>query len=171
MSRPPPSSGSNRTLSLPSRRATTRLGAVLASLVEPGDVLFLEGPLGAGKTFLARAIARGLGVPSSVPVQSPTFALVHELRGRVRIVHADLYRLGDAGELPDVGLEDSMRGTVAIVEWGVRFADSISDDRLEVHLTRPIDGPRTAELRARGLRSEVLLTKLGAALAASRHPW
>jgi tRNA threonylcarbamoyladenosine biosynthesis protein TsaE len=158
-------------LDLPTRRATTRLGRALASGLAPGDVVLLEGPLGAGKTFLARAIARALGVPSATPVQSPTFALVHQLEGRVPIVHADLYRLGSAGELADLGLDESMRGAVTIVEWGLRFADAIAEDRLEVTLTRPIDGPRTATLRAFGAHMERVVENVRAALAGSGHPW
>jgi tRNA threonylcarbamoyladenosine biosynthesis protein TsaE len=158
-------------LDLPHRRSTTRLGRALASLLAPGDVVFLEGPLGAGKTFLARAIARGLGVPSSQPVQSPTFALVHQLEGRVPIVHADLYRLSTAAELPDLGLDESMRSAVTIIEWGLRLAGAIGEERLEIVLARPIDGPRTATLHARGARMQRLLENLGAALAAPGHPW
>lgn len=139
-------------LELPNRRATTRLGRALAALLVPGDVVFLEGPLGAGKTFLTRAIARGLGVPSDVPVQSPTFALVHELDGRVPIVHADLYRLGDVRELTELGLEETMRDAITLVEWGARFANDIAPAHLEIALARPIDAPRTATLRARGDR-------------------
>jgi tRNA threonylcarbamoyladenosine biosynthesis protein TsaE len=159
------------TLRLSSRRATTRRGRALAAGHAPGDVVMREGPLGAGKTFLARAIARGLGLPATTPVQSPTFALVHQLEGRAPIVHADLYRLSDAAELPDLGLDESMRGAVTIVEWGARFADALAEERLEITLARPIEGPRTATLRAKGARFERLLENLGAALAAPGHPW
>ncbi len=158
-------------LDLPNRRATTRLGRALALLLEPGDVVFLEGPLGAGKTFLARAIARGLGVPSTVPVQSPTFALVHQLVGRVPLVHADLYRLGDAADLSELGLDDLLPEAVAIVEWGLRFAPTLAKDRIEIVLERPLEGPRVATVRAHGERAQRILTKLGAALAAPGHPW
>src|SRR5688500_1791946 len=93
-------------LPLPTRRATQRLGAALGAALRGGDFVVLEGDLGAGKTFLVRAIARALGVPAAVAVTSPTFALVHELSGRVPIVHADLYRLEEADELVEIGLRD-----------------------------------------------------------------
>lgn len=155
---------------LPNRRATRRLGSALASLVQAGDVLVLEGPLGAGKTFLARAIARGLGVPSSTPVQSPTFALMHELAGRLPIVHADLYRLGSALELVELGLDEAREAAVAIVEWGARFGDALAEDRLEIALARPIEGPRAARITAYGARSHALLAGLVTALAVPSQP-
>src|SRR5687767_12206225 len=97
---------SHLTLKLDTRRASRRLGELLASAARPGDLLVLEGDLGAGKTFLVRSIARALGVPSRKPVTSPTFTLVHEHAARIPIVHADLYRLADGDELVELGLSE-----------------------------------------------------------------
>ncbi len=133
-------------------------------------MVLLEGALGAGKTFLARAIARGLGVPSDVPVQSPTFALVHELPARVPLRHADLYRLGSASELDELGLDESSAEAITIVEWGARFGDSLGRDRLEITLERPIDAVRRAVLRAHGNRAETLLAHVMTALAVPAAP-
>ncbi len=155
---------------LPTRRATRRLGAALADASCPGDVLVLEGPLGAGKTFLARAIARALGVPSTVPVASPTFGLVHQLAGRVPVVHADLYRIGAAAELPELGLDEARLGAVAIVEWGARFGDALSPERLVVTIERPIDGARRALLSAHGARAHALAVQVASTLAAPGSP-
>lgn len=108
---------------LANRRDTVRLGRELASRLLPGDLLLLSGDLGAGKTFLARAIARARGVPASERVASPTFTLVQEYLGGA-LVHADLYRLREAGadlprEIGGLGLADRRReGAVLIVEWG-----------------------------------------------------
>jgi tRNA threonylcarbamoyl adenosine modification protein YjeE len=157
-------------LPLPTRRATRRLGSALASGVRVGDVIVLEGPLGAGKTFLARGIARGLGVPSAVPVTSPTFGLVHELAGRIAIVHADLYRIGSAHELAELGLDEARERAVLLVEWGARFGDALAADRLEIALSRPIDGPRAAKMTAHGPRAHALLEHLATALAAPAMP-
>src|SRR5262245_39896798 len=108
-------------LSLHSRGDTRRLGRRLAAQLRAGDLILLEGELGAGKTFFARAIARGLGVPPEVRVTSPTFDLVHELPARIALVHVDLYRLEAEGQLRDLGLTDRIgRDAVVVVEWGAR---------------------------------------------------
>jgi tRNA threonylcarbamoyladenosine biosynthesis protein TsaE len=120
---------------LPTRRATTRLGRALARAIEPGALVVLAGELGAGKTFLARAFLRGLGVPDRERVTSPTFSLVHDYEGRVRVQHADLYRLGDASELAPLGLAAARaRGDVLLVEWGAPYADDLGGDALFLRL-------------------------------------
>ena len=149
-------------VALPTRRETRRLGARLASLLRPGDVVVLEGPLGAGKTFLVRAIARGLGVPQREPITSPTFALVHEITsGRVPLTHADLYRLGDASELDALGLPEALARSVGVVEWGARFASTIADDGIVLELAgRDDERGRRATISARGPRGEELVERL-----------
>lgn len=114
-----------RTIALPTRRATIRLARALAPCLAPRDLVLLHGGLGAGKTFFTRALARALGVPAREPVQSPTFALVHELTiGHGTLVHADLYRLRDAPadldrEVARLGLAEARRaGAIVVVEWG-----------------------------------------------------
>lgn len=141
---------------LPTRRATLRLARRLASVLAVGDVVFLEGALGAGKTFLVRGVCRGLGVPSRVPIQSPTFALVNEHDGRMPIVHADLYRLGDVGELGELGLRDLLEGSVGLIEWGRRFGDAVAKDGLVIELAIAPTG-RVARLSARGPRARTIL--------------
>ncbi len=94
--------------------AGRRLGAVVAG----GDVLLLDGPLGAGKTVLVRGIAAGLGWDGEVG--SPTFVLVRQYPGRLELVHADLYRLEDRQEIDDLGLLDLSGGGVLAVEWADR---------------------------------------------------
>ncbi len=108
---------------LRSRRDTTHLGAAIARVLAPGDLVLLAGDLGTGKTFLVRAIARGLGVRG--PITSPTFALVHEYTARAgSVVHADLYRLRGGAvplgvEVARLGLrERRAEGAVLLVEWG-----------------------------------------------------
>ena len=105
-----------------SEAETIAFGKRLANLLRRGDVVGLTGDLGAGKTFLARAVARGLGVPESVAVTSPTFTLIKEYQGILPIYHMDLYRLGDASELYDLGLWEYYDGDgVCLVEWSNRF--------------------------------------------------
>jgi tRNA threonylcarbamoyladenosine biosynthesis protein TsaE len=110
------------TRTLRTRRDTRRLGEAIARVLSPGDLVVLSGDLGAGKTFLVRAIARALGARGRVT--SPTFTLVHEYATpRGPLVHADLYRLLDAGDLPAqvarLGLrERRAEGGLVVVEWG-----------------------------------------------------
>lgn len=140
---------------LATRRDTTRLGLRIAEILEPGDLVLLDGDLGAGKTFLARAVARGLGVPSRVAIASPTFTLVQEYETeRGTLLHADLYRLRDAGsaaktaeEIRRLGLaERREEGAVLLVEWAEGFVHELGGDAaLRVSL-RVSGGGRVATL-------------------------
>lgn len=133
-------------MELPDEEATRGLGRVLAEALRAGDVVVLEGDLGAGKTFLVRAIARALGVPRDVPVTSPTFTLVHELPGRVPILHADLYRLEDADEIVELGLLEWIgRDALLLVEWGEKFRETLRPD-VVIRLALTGDTSRSAEI-------------------------
>lgn len=149
-------------LALQHRRATRHLAAALGAALTPGDLVLLEGDLGAGKTFLVRGIARALGVPSHVRITSPTFALVHEHAARIPIVHADLYRLSEPDELLELGLAERVGSdAVVLVEWGERFAEAFGDDGLLVRLAWSDTG-RSARLTARGPRGAALLARASA---------
>ncbi len=145
---------------LPTRRATRGLARRLASVLRSGDVVFLEGPLGAGKTFFVRAACRALGVPERLPVQSPTFALVHVHDGRLPIVHADLYRLTGADELDELGLTEQLADAVGFVEWGLRFGDAVARDGVVVALEAPAEGARSATVWGRGERGRAIAAAL-----------
>ncbi len=103
-----------------SERATMDAGARLASSLGPGDVVLLEGELGAGKTAFVRGLAIGLGAPEE-DVSSPTFTLVQEYRGRMPFLHADLYRISEA-ETDDLGLDELGRDGVVAIEWAEKLA-------------------------------------------------
>jgi len=121
---------------------TERFGAALGAALRPGDVVGLRGDLGAGKTTLAGAVARALGVPRDEAVTSPTFTLINEHTGRLPIYHMDLYRLGDPSELYDLGLWEYYDGDgVCLVEWCDRFDDLWPDQALVVTLEL-LDGER-----------------------------
>jgi tRNA threonylcarbamoyladenosine biosynthesis protein TsaE len=146
-------------VALTSRRDTLALGRRIASVLEPGDLVVLSGPLGSGKTFLTRAICRALGLPPSIRVPSPTFTLVHEHPTVPPLAHADLYRLETAVQVRALGL-DAQRddGRVLVVEWGAPYVELLGGDALVVELTLE---PRGASLTATGARSGAMLELLG----------
>ncbi len=115
---------------LESEEATRKLARELAASARVGDLLVLEGDLGAGKTFFVRAFARALGVPEEIAVTSPTFALVHEYpEAQPPLVHADLYRLGHPEELDELGMREHLQNAIVAVEWGERFLDVLGTPR------------------------------------------
>jgi tRNA threonylcarbamoyladenosine biosynthesis protein TsaE len=113
---------------------TRELGAALADLLVPGDVISLTGDLGAGKTCLVQGAARSLGVHE--PVGSPTFVLVREYRGEIPVYHLDVYRLDRMQEVLDLGFEDLLDpGGVIFIEWGDAIDPLLPDSYLEVELS------------------------------------
>lgn len=144
---------------LPNKSATTRLARDLAPLLAAGDLLLLDGPLGAGKTFFTRALSRALGLTTDARVTSPTFTLVHEYATEPPLVHADLYRLSDdergVFELGLIGQRDD--GALLVVEWGLPFLRVLGGDALVMSLVRE---PRSASFSATGPRSTRLLEAL-----------
>ncbi len=117
------------------------LGARLAALLRPGDLVVLNGALGAGKTTLVQGIGDGLGVRG--PVTSPTFVIarIHPaLRGGPALVHVDAYRLSSPAEVDDLDLDADLDRSVTVVEWGGGLAEGLAPDWLEVTITRPGSG-------------------------------
>jgi tRNA threonylcarbamoyladenosine biosynthesis protein TsaE len=108
-----------------SETETTALGRSLGETLKPGDAVLLIGPLGAGKTAFARGLAEGLGGDPN-DVSSPTFTIVQEYAGRVRLQHVDLYRLAPS-EVDDLALEDLWEDSVIAVEWPDRWARRPAD--------------------------------------------
>jgi tRNA threonylcarbamoyladenosine biosynthesis protein TsaE len=158
-------------LRLRSLRDTARLGRALAQVLTPGELLLLEGSLGAGKTCLVRFIVRALGVPADQPVTSPTFEILHEFRGRSPIVHADLYRLDPREPLEELGLLERIGGdAVVLVEWGERFAAQLGDAGLRVTLELGAGPERRCELCARGARGQKVIDRLIPLLSAAGLP-
>ncbi len=127
---------------------TAAFGALLAELLGAGDLVVLEGDLGAGKTFLVRTVARALGVPEDTPVTSPTFALVHSYETQPPLVHCDLYRLGEPDELLYTDLPDvlAMGSALVFVEWGARFLSVLGPPRLLLRIALEGDEGRSVEI-------------------------
>jgi len=114
--------------------ATARLGAALAGLLRPGESVCLSGPLGAGKSTLARALVRALTSPAE-EVPSPSFTLVQFYEGpRLRVAHFDLYRLSNPDEAYEIGLDEALEEGAAIIEWPERLAGRLPADRLDVEI-------------------------------------
>ncbi len=159
-----------------SEAATRRFGELLGALLEEGDVVILEGELGAGKTQLAKGVACALGAKGEVT--SPTFnLLVSHLGGRIPLHHLDLYRLdpsSDSEELGEAGAWDVVgEDGASLVEWGAPFAEQLCPERLEISLVREdvapslaggldVEPARTIDVCGVGARGEALARALDA---------
>lgn len=192
---------SSLTVEAPTADAMRALGIRIAGLLRGGDVLLLSGPLGAGKTTFAQGIGAGLHVDE--PVVSPTFTIARELHGRftdgtpATLIHVDAYRLGGNAyapgqdsvdrlldELESIGLDEELENpsdnTVILMEWGEQMAAALADERLEIHICRPLSADRGAhsqtddgELTSDGTRTVKLVPvgepwrqRIGRAIAA-----
>lgn len=136
---------------LPDATATEALGRALAARVRAGDAITLSGPLGAGKTSLARGVLAALGLHGEAP--SPTFAIVQPYEPpevRLPVLHVDLYRLDDPDDVDELGLGEARGDSVLLVEWPERADPAIWHDALRLTLTVSEDGGRalTADVPA-----------------------
>lgn len=119
--------------------AMENLGLRIGEQLQPGDLLILTGPLGAGKTTFTRGLAEGLGVRG--PVQSPTFVIARthpSLVGGAPLVHVDAYRLGSAAELDDLDIDFAR--SVVVIEWGRPMASAVADAWWDIEFERPVGG-------------------------------
>lgn len=139
MSTPVSSSGELFEYAARNEQDTDTLGTMLADAAEPGLVVGLIGPLGAGKTRLVRATATALGADPST-VNSPTFVLIQEYVGRLPVFHFDTYRLRDTQAFADLGAEEYFSGEgICFVEWADRVSSELPSDilRIEVSVLAP----------------------------------
>jgi len=129
----------NFDIDLPDESATRALGAKLATIVKAGDVVVLQGDLGAGKTTLVRGLVQAAGGDEAVP--SPTFTLVqsYELES-FYVWHFDLYRLERPQDIWELGLEEALDEGVSLIEWPERAGDLLPEDRLTIHLSHKGQG-------------------------------
>jgi tRNA threonylcarbamoyladenosine biosynthesis protein TsaE len=114
--------------------ATARLGAAIAAELKAGEAICLTGPLGAGKSTLARALVRALTTPAE-DVPSPTFTLVQFYEGQgLKVAHFDLYRLADPDEAYEIGLDEALEDGAAVIEWPERLEGRLPPDRLDIEI-------------------------------------
>lgn len=146
---------------------TRSLGAALAGIARPGDIVLLSGDLGTGKTALTQGFAAGLGVTEQVV--SPTFTLARDYDGRLRLHHLDVYRLDHLQEAIDLGLAElTDDGGVTLIEWGEVVIPTLPPDYLEIRLTYGADDDeRLLELVPVGVQWATRAPALAAALG----PW
>lgn len=123
---------------VPDAEAMRALGARLAAVCHAGDVVVLDGPLGAGKTTFTQGFAVGLGVED--PVTSPTFVIsrVHRATHGPDLVHVDAYRVGGLAELDDLDLDASVPDSITVVEWGEGMAERLGEQVIDVRIARDV---------------------------------
>jgi tRNA threonylcarbamoyladenosine biosynthesis protein TsaE len=132
---------------------TERIAAALGPLLAVGDVIALEGPLGAGKTRFVTGLARGIAARARV--RSPTFTLVNEYHGRLSLVHVDLYRLAPP-DTAALALDDAVERAALVVEWADRLPPALRAEALVVRLAPAGPSARTLEVSAEGARARAL---------------
>ena len=117
---------------------TRAIGMKLAEHLKAGDVVLLEGNLGAGKSEMARGIARGLGIQGAVP--SPSFTILNAYdEGRIPLYHFDWYRIEDANEIYEMGMEEQLSGDgVALIEWSTKAKECVPPKHMKITL-QPVD--------------------------------
>lgn len=116
-----------------SSEETFRLGRRIGEKLRPGDTVALSGDLGSGKTCLIQGICNGLNVPT--PATSPTFTLINEYAGRLRVAHFDLYRLDDPKEVLDLGFDEYVESDrVCLIEWADKFPELMPRTRIDIRI-------------------------------------
>lgn len=145
---------------------TSYWGTLIGKHAVEGLVVCLWGDLGAGKTQLAKGVAQGLGITEHVT--SPTFTLINEYQGLLPLYHMDLYRLGDADEAYDLGLEEYFFGRgISLVEWPERIDGFLPEERLDLQLVKLDEDKRRLEFLPRGSVPEGLVKELSTHVCSS----
>ena len=154
---------------------TVRIGSAIGQALRAGDTVLLSGELGAGKTRLVHGMADG--VESVIPARSPTFVIVNEYPGRIRLSHCDLYRIGSVDEVEELALDERLTDGALVIEWPEVGGSALPQDALYMKLvsgdhddqrliTFTPTGPRSASLLS---RSAAVFEALDAAVGLSHH--
>ena len=141
-----------------SAEETQNLGQKLGKNIQPGTVLALYGDLGSGKTVFVQGLGAGLNVPEDYYITSPTYTLINEYPGRIKLLHVDLYRIDNPGEMEDTGLDDVFgNNAVAAVEWADRLGDDLPKDHIKIQFEIHGTESRKIKFSAYGQRGVNLL--------------
>ena len=139
-----------------SAEETQELGKRLGSFLKKGDVIALQGPLAAGKTTLTNGLALSLGVKDTIT--SPTFCLISEYEGKIPLYHFDWYRLEDAEELYELGMDEYLGGDgIALVEWPGRCPDAVPSDCLRIRISAEGENVRRIKAEPEGSFRQITL--------------
>jgi tRNA threonylcarbamoyladenosine biosynthesis protein TsaE len=150
-----------------SAEQTRKIGMKLGKLAASGDVIFLVGSLGAGKTCLTQGIARGLGIHEYTA--SPSFVLVREYQGKLPLYHIDLYRLDRIEEVTQLGLDDYLYGNgVCVVEWADKGLSVLPEEHLLIEMQIVSPMKRKLSFMPKGTRYLEMLSKLNSARRGAR---
>lgn len=139
---------------------TRSLGEKIGKLLQPGDIICLEGDLGAGKTLFSKGVAAGLGIAEE-EVSSPTFTLINEYQGRLPLYHMDVYRLDDEEAMEGLGLDEYFYGTgTCLVEWANKLGSLTPQEALFIEIISIGENERQISLKPVGERYNELLEEL-----------
>ena len=140
---------------------TMQIGALIGAILEPGDIVALIGELGAGKTCLTQGLARGLDVPDGFQITSPTFTLINEYPGRVRLVHLDTYRLNGVQDLVEMGYEDYFFDeNVVVIEWAEKIKEVLPDSTVYIKMAYIEENCRSIDISGNRDKCEKLINAL-----------
>lgn len=140
-----------------SKEETLQFSKELAQKLQPGDVITLEGDLGAGKTTFTKGLAVGLDIYKNV--SSPTFTIIKEYNGRLPLYHMDVYRLEDSYE--DLGFDEYFEGQgVTVVEWAHLIEEQLPNELLQIKITHGEENSRSLTITPKGKRYEMLCKEL-----------
>ena len=140
---------------------TVKIGELIGSMLEPGDVVALIGELGAGKTCLTQGLARGLGVPAAFQITSPTFTLINEYPGRINLTHIDTYRLSGITDMIDLGCEEYFSDcNVVVIEWAEKVREILPESTVFIQMTYLDENDRKIEISGNRNRCEKIQNAL-----------
>jgi len=140
---------------------TRKLGLKIGSLINQPLIIALNGDLGSGKTAFVQGLASGLEVPEEYYITSPTFTLINEYPGRLRLLHVDLYRLDSIADLEDIGLDERLYDqAVVAIEWADKLLDNLPERHLTVNMEIIDDHCRILSLGATGHQAVNLIKAL-----------